>query len=285
MRASRSTLCILSLALLLQACGGKASQDPTPSDRGGIGGAIANDSGGTGSGGSAGQPMVNAGAPACADTPRQPSDEQLNAATLELAMRAAPATPIPLFITLADVPSSEGATPAEKRKLYAPSQDATEARLKELGATGIEHFWLGNIMHATVAAQFVPDILCWPDVLHVETDAPYWSIVDPPWSAEEAGPSQCPLQADGRCPEHCYPMLGLPYSDIGSAGAGCYLMTRVVAACSRSAFGIDDLPYTCAQEQSSAKRFLFTGPPPTVDGFVGWVACSDPTPVLCDEEG
>jgi hypothetical protein len=285
MRGFRSR--VVALSLLIGACGGKSQQPVDGGDlaggSGGSNGSLAGNGNAAAGNGSAGAGSVGGDA-ACAETPRTAEDVEENELAAEMASRALPETPVPLLINLIAVDGASGAPQAEKEKLYDPYQTAIEQRLQEIGATGVGRFAFSNVVSATVEAQYLPELLCWPYVVSVSVDAAYWEIAVPPWAPNEAGTAECPL-VDGQCPEHCFELRALPYLDVGETGGGCFI-GRELVACSRAPIGIDDADYACREQVSTGKPYLFTvEPPPAAPAYLGWRDCENPEPVLCDDEG
>lgn len=252
-----------------------------------------------GSGGSAGSavgvpdenPDENGGQggasePTCFDTPREPEDDAINATTLEMASLAPPDRLVPIMIGLVridfDFSTVSTGKPREqlieeRKQQLEPYQTPILQRLAALGAEQVGTSWLINSVSASLAARNLPDVLCWPNVVKIEVDGGYWTIAEPPWSAAEAGPAQCPL-IDGECPEHCF--------DVSAAkvvnGVACG-MNREAVACSREPYGIDDAEPSCRQSTESGERYVFRGLVPDPPDYVGFEACAGPAPEYVDD--
>jgi hypothetical protein len=268
----------LLVCSLLVGCGGEAKSGP-PSGAGAHPG-----SGGEASAGESGV-AGNAGeASGCADTPRDASDRMVNAATLEMASRADPSTLMRVDIGLVDVPGADGADRATKERLYGPYQDPVEEWLEQHDATEIGRFWLVNALSARLEARLVGELLCQPHVVRVEALDPYYFIVPAPWDSDEAGPLECPRNADGGCPEHCFPVKAHPF--VESNAGGCYAgwAEREVVACSRAAFGFDDDEPACGERISTGERYGFgMRPVPVFPDFLDFRPCEAEGVGFCEE--
>jgi hypothetical protein len=233
------------------------------------------------SGSAAHDPPTTAGGapteePACADTPRSSADAAANAAILDMARHAQPSQLIPLMISLVEVepvgPVDMGARTAQLEPYQAPIAE----HLAEWGAQGVERFWLANALAASLPAERVDDLLCLENVVRIDTDAPYWDIVEPPWSADEAGTLECPLMGD-QCPEHCFDFNGAPWSDAD----GCYIGTERVA-CAKTRAAITDGAASCFENIATGKTYLFSSFVPSAPSFIGWRPCGEQVAVaLC----
>jgi len=120
--------------------------------------------------------------------------------------------------------------------------------------------------------------LCWPNVVHVEVDAAYWEVAEPPWSIDQAGPRECPLEG-AACPAHCFAVDGSPVVD----GKACEDVRELVA-CSREFPGISD-GAACRERIDTGARFIFKGIAPEEPDFLGWRACPDPADYVFQLEG
>lgn len=240
-------------------------------------------------GGSPIDDVIDAGA-ACAETLRDEQDAAINAATQQLVALTPPERDVPLLIALVDVAFDfsriSGASDAERERVIAerveqlePYQDPIAVRLKALGAKDVSGSWLINSMAATLEAKYVPQILCWPNVLHIEVDAPFWSVAEPPWGGDEAGANECPL-VNGICPEHCNQVMAYPLVD----GAACEDDWQVVA-CSRAYPGFDDGEPVCRERSATGEQYLFGGIAPKSPDFLGWQDCDPSVDFTFELEG
>jgi hypothetical protein len=275
-------------------CGGQSAQEGRGPQGRAAGGdneptltaGAASSGGEAGEGGASGAPGAGgAASEACAVTPREEYAAQINSLTLEMVGLAKPDTPVPLTISLVEVEGTSGASEAEREALFEPYQAPIEERLRERGVTAIERSSFSNYISATVPARFVSDLLCWPNVVSVDVNAPFWNIAEPPWSPEDAGPAECPI-VDGRCPEHCYETRAIPY--LGEPGSGCFSTEefgQTLVACSRQGYGVDDADPVCRFQESSRRPFLFrVEPPPGAPDFLGFSECEAGDPVYCDDD-
>lgn len=252
------------LVLLASACGGKAGQ-PTDdaSSTGGASGMPGKPIGGaSGIAGSSG----TAGA-TCADAPRSKEDDAGNAAIVEMAARADPEKLVPVMILLVEVPVSPGVNQADRAAQLEPYQGPVAARLAEWGAENIERFWLVNAIAASVPAKYVAQVLCLANVLHLESDAAYWDIVEPPWEPDAAGTFECPLTGD-ECPEHCFDFNAVPWNET----AGCY-GGRERVACTKSQGLINDGGGSCVEHVATGKTYVVYGFVPREPYLLGWRPC------------
>lgn len=253
---------LVPLLLLAGACGGKAGKNASE----GVGGAS----------GASGSPAVVE--PTCADTLRSADDEAENAKVLEMAADGDPDTLVPLLIWLVQVETTGEVTEAARNKQYEPYQGPVAAKLTEWGVKNVERFWLTNSIAASVPLKYVDDLLCLPNVLNVHTDAAYWQIVEPPWSADEAGKYECPLEG-AQCPEHCFDFEGTPFDE----AAGCYQYpARERVACAITGQVIFDGAASCFEQIATGKTFLFYSFVPVEPNFIGWRPCDPALPIqLC----
>jgi hypothetical protein len=253
---------VVPLLLLAWACGGKAGKNVSEAM--------------SGASGASGSPT--AVEPTCADTPRSAEDDAQNAKLLEMAQHADPDKLVLLLITLVQVETTGEVSEASRSKQLEPYQAPIVAKLTEWGAQNIERFWLSNSIAASVPLKYVDDLLCLPNVVQVYTDAPYWEVVEKPWSADEAGKYECPLQGE-RCPEHCFDFNGIPFDE----AAGCY-QGRERVGCAVTTPAITDGFASCFEQLATGKTYLFYGLPPVEPNFVGWHPC-DPalTTQLCGQ--
>lgn len=269
MPSLRSTLWpYLALALVLGACGGLERQSPSK-DPPAVGDAAA------GAGGQTGENFVGgAGGEACAETERTANDEAINARTSSILETAPPTTLVPIFIKLIQLVDLTGSNKAERERLYAPYLDALEARLEALGATEVGRFDSQNSAAAELEARHVGQVLCWPDVVHVDVDAPYYDIAVAPWTPEEAGEAECPL-TDGACPPYCSEYYAIPFDE----AAGCFTGGELIV-CQRSDRELNEDPSDCFENASSGRPFLVPNLTLVAPRYLGWKACSDPTAAL-----
>jgi len=224
------------------------------------------------------------GAEACFETPREPADDATNADVVSMAALAPPERIVPLSILLVDVdfsPSSNDETPeqvaAERQQQLELYQGPIQARLEALGATNVARASLFNDVAASIEARYVADILCWPNVVRLVVDVGYWTIADPPWTADEAGPAQCPL-VDGKCDPHCFEIAASPVVD----GQAC-LETKQVVACSRGRYYSVDNPHpVCRQRIADGERYAFQRFVPSEPDYVGFGECDGPEPAYPD---
>lgn len=252
---------VVPLLLLAGACGGKAGKNASE----GVDGAS----------GASGSPAVME--PTCADTLRSAEDDAQNAKLLEMAEHGDPNRPIFLMISLVQVETGATSEAAGLAQLE-PYQGPIVAKLTEWGAQNIERFWLGNSIAASVPLTYIDDLLCLPNVVLVHTDTPYWEVVGKPWSADEAGKYECPLQGE-QCPEHCFDFIGIPFDQ----AAGCY-QGRERVGCAITTPAISDGAASCFEQLATGKTYLFYGLPPVEPNFIGWQPC-DParTMQLCGQ--
>lgn len=251
--------------LVACACGGKAGKNSSE----GIGGA----------GSTAGSSGAPTGVdPTCADTPRSADDEAENATVLEMAADGDPERLVPLMIWLVQVETTGEVTEASRSKQYEPYQTPIVAKLTEWGVQNIERFWITNSIVASVPLKYVDDLLCLPNVLNVHTDAAYWEIVERPWSADEAGKYECPLEGE-LCPAHCFDYNGIPFDE----AAGCYKGQERVG-CAITTATIFDGVASCFEQTATGKTYLFYNFVPIEPNFIGWQPC-DPalTTQLCGQ--
>ncbi len=253
---------LVGLALASAACGKLEGQDNTPSPSEG--------------GSEAGPGGAEAGAAGegCAETERSASDETINARTSSMVENALPDTPVPLYIKLVELLNSNLTTKAEREAFYTPYLDELEMRLVALGATQIGQNASKAAMVASLEAQYVEQVLCWPNVANVDVDAVYYDIAVPPWTAEEAGDRECPL-VDGVCPEYCVDYHAIPFDEV----AGCF-SGREVVVCQRSDRENNEDPPGCYEHQSNGVPILFPTLTPAAPGYLGWTPCSDPTAAM-----
>lgn len=256
-------------ALTLGACGGLQRQNPADDSAASSGGASAGESGNASQNAGAG-----AGGEACAETERTASDEAINARTTSILESALPTTLVPIFINLIQLVSASGSTIEERERLYAPYLDRLEARLRALGAAEVGRFDSYNAAAAELEARYVGQVLCWPDVVHVDVDAPYYDIAVAPWTPEQAGEGECPL-TDGACPPYCSEYYAIPFDET----AGCFT-GRELIVCQRSDRELNEDPSDCFENASSGRPFLVPNLTLVPPRYLGWQACSDPTAAL-----
>lgn len=214
--------------------------------------------------------------PTCAFTERTADDDAENARVLDMAAHGDPDTLVPLLIWLVQIETDGAVNEASRSKQLEPYQAPIAATLSAWGVHNVERFWLTNSLAASVPLKYVEALLCLPNVRHVHTDTPYWEIVERPWSADEAGMYECPLQGE-QCPEHCFDYNGIPFDE----AAGCYQgRERVACAITTSAFS--DGAASCFEQLASGQTYLFYGFVPMAPNFLGWQPC-DPalTTQLC----
>jgi hypothetical protein len=264
MRKAGLIACWLVLA---SACGGKAGKttDDTPGAAGAAGRSGKPTAGESGVAGSAGTAEV-----LCAATPRSIEDDVANMAVVDMAAHAEPNKLVPLMISLVEVPVSPGVNPADRAAELEPYQAPVAAKLAEWGAEGIERFWLGNSIAASVPAKYVAQVLCLPNVRVLGVDAPYWDIVEPPWGPDEAGTLECPLM-NGQCPEHCFDFYAAPWNE----AAGCYDNdARERVACTTSQGLINDGGSSCVEKVASGETYALYGYVLREPYLLGWRPCS-----------
>jgi len=265
---------LFCLGLAVAACG-KAGQSG-PDSGGDLAGGGDAATGGTGvvGGGTAGSSDAGAGGDACAETERTAGELAINLRTSSMVDSALPNTLVPLYIRLVELASATGSTKEERADLYGPYLDVLEARLVALGATEIGRNDSYGSANASVEAQYVHQVLCWPDVVYVDVDAGYYDIAVPPWSNNEAGERACPLN-DGVCPEYCAEYYALPFDET----AGCFAGHELVV-CQRSDRELNEDAWGCYENEATGVPILFLTLTPAAPGYLGWSECSDPTAAM-----
>jgi|GEM_PF-5222113 len=259
--------------LLASACGGKSgkSTDDAQGTAGMSGTASSITGGGAGVAGGGGMPE-----PTCVSTPRSTEEDAGNAAVVDMAAHAEPDKLVPLIISLVEVPVSPGVNAAERAAQLEPYQGPIATQLEEWGAQGIERFWLTNGLAASVPAKYVAQVLCLANVRLLESNAPYWEVVDRPWGPDEAGEIECPLSGN-ECPAHCFDFYGMPWD----SAAGCF-SRRERVACVITQGLINDGGSTCLENVASGQPYLFYGFAPLEPYLLGWRPCSpEREPTTC----
>lgn len=253
--------------LVACACGGKSGKSALE----GTSGASST----AGATGISGVPAVEE--PTCADTPRTAEDDAHNAKLLDMAEHADPDTLVLVMITLVQVETGAMSEASGLAQLE-PYQGPIVAKLTEWGAQDIQRFWFGNSIAASMPLKYIDDLLCLPNVVLVHTDTPYWEVVKKPWSADEAGKYECPLQG-AQCPEYCFDFIGIPFDE----AAGCY-QGRERVGCTVATPAIADGVASCFEQLATGKTYLFYGLLPVEPNFIGWQPC-DPalTTRLCGQ--
>jgi hypothetical protein len=216
----------------------------------------------------------------CFPTQRTAEDESVNAAALATAGDARPETLVPFILLLTDPAfdfsrlgtenaAERAAAIAEREAQLAPYQDPIEALLAAHDAENISSTWLINSVSASMPAQHVSKMVCWPEIRRIELTASYWDLVEPPWGPTEAGPGECPI-VDGACPEHCVPLEGSRYDESNACHEPAELM-----ACSRRETGGTLPVVSCSAHLDSGELYVFPLEPPFSPGFLGFRRCTN----------
>jgi hypothetical protein len=201
---------------------------------------------------------------------RDPYAQAVTAQALETAMAASPATPLEVFVTLTEPDYDFGTLdiPARQAQL-APYQDPIVALVRYRGGRVISRRWSTNSLVIELAARYLLEVYCWPEVVTVEVSTPYWDAVTPPWDPDSVGVEECPL-TDAGCPEHCSLVSGERFDQ----ARGCFVPAPALV-CDREGARVVTGNEKCRVNTRSGELFRFAGLGPLAPRFVNWGECDD----------